>query len=524
LAEAIAEKERRIVKRECEESLAAFIKHAWHVIEPGNGYVHGWHIDAWSEHLEAVIDGRILRLLGNLPPGTMKSLMTSVFFPAWVWGPKGMSHKRFLATSHNERNSTRDTTKCRRLIQSDWYRAHWPDVVLTGDQNAKTKFENTASGFREGVPFTSMTGVRADVVILDDPMSVDDALSVATKENVNLTFRESLPTRLVSPEESAIVVIMQRLAEDDTSGIILSGDYGYEHFCLPMRFESDRRCQTSIGFVDPRTEDGELLFPERFPEWVVKRDERIMGPTATAGQMQQTPQPRGGGIIQRAWWQDWPSDSYPVCEYVLASLDTAYTEKQENDPSALTIWGVFRDGNGNPKVILLYGWEGRLALNDLVVGVASLCSTHEIKAEDLRRIARILGLDQFPRFPVDKLIIEAKASGISAAQELHRLYGGKGLFGVELIDPSKAGDKVARMHSVQHMFADEMVYAPDRSFADMVIDNVSVFPKGVHDDLADSVSQALRYLRLSGLLLRREEHARNVADELAYRPRLRPLY
>ena len=148
-------------------------------------------------------------------------------------------------------------------------------------------------------------------------MSVDDALSDATRESINLTFREALPTRLNNPDRSAIVVIMQRLHEDDTSGVILSGDFGYEHLCLPMRFDPDRKCGTSIGFEDPREEEGELLFPERFPEWVVDRDETIMGPIATAGQMQQSPIPRGGSIIRREYWQLWDEEKYPAFEFVL---------------------------------------------------------------------------------------------------------------------------------------------------------------------------------------------------------------
>jgi len=324
---------------------------------------------------------------------------------------------------------------------------------------------------------------------------------------------------------------MQRLGEGDLSGHILDR-YGEDcvHLCLPMRFESERKCVTVIGFEDPREEDGELLWRERLG---VDGDKFEAIPLIAdfesneflwAGQYQQRPAPRGGGIIKRDWWQNWPDERYPSCEYVLASLDTAYTEKQENDASALTIWGLFRDGNGNPKLILMYAWEGRLTLHDLVVGVHTMCSTGDKPEAEIEEAERVLGVRYVPRFPVDRLIIETKASGISVIQELERLYSGRGDFGVEGVDPSKWGDKTARMYAVQHLFSDGMIYAPDRKFADMVISNVSVFPKGAHDDLSDSVSLALRYLRLSGLLQRKEEHSREVSERMQFKSRERSLY
>jgi predicted phage terminase large subunit-like protein len=201
----------------------------------------------------------------------------------------------------------------------------------------------------------------------------------------------------------------------------------------------------------------------------------------------------------------------------LASIDTAYTESEENDPSALTIWGVFRDANagpfmlGNPKIMLLYAWQGRLEFNQLVQKVIDTCT------KDQRHVTG-------PRFNIDRLIIEAKASGLSVGQELHRLIGFAGKFGIELINPQKQGDKVSRVHAIQHLFSDGLVYAPDREFADMVIDQCAVFPKGSHDDLVDSTSIDLRYLRDFGFALRREEHSLSITESMMYKPRERPLY
>lgn len=282
------------------QSFAGFVRSAWHVLEPSSELKWGWSLDAICQHLEAVTKGDIKRLLINVPPGCMKSLLAGVLWPAWEWGPQGRPGLRYLGTAHKQDLGVRDNLKCRRLIQSEWYQARWP-MKLTGDQNAKTKFENDHTGFREAMAFTSMTGSRGDRIILDDPLSVDHANSDADLRAAELTFTEALPTR-VNNDDSAIVVIMQRLHEKDTAGIILKRDLGYVHLCLPMRFEAERKCVTSIGFEDPRTYDGELLFPERFPEATVSSLEKTMGSYAAAGQLQQRPAPREGGMFKRAWF------------------------------------------------------------------------------------------------------------------------------------------------------------------------------------------------------------------------------
>ena len=282
------------------QSFAGFVRAAWHVLEPVSPLKWGWSLDAICDHLEAVTAGEVKRLLINVPPGCMKSLLVGVLWPAWEWGPKGRPGTRYIGTAHKQDLAVRDNLKCRRLIQSDWYQQRWP-LKLTGDQNAKTKFENDYTGFREAMAFTSMTGSRGDRVILDDPLSVDHANSDADLRAAELTFTEALPTR-VNNDESAIVVIMQRLHEKDTSGIIMKRELGYVHLCLPMRFEHERRCATRIGFVDPRTHDGELLFPERFPEATVVDLEKTLGSYAAAGQLQQRPAPREGGMFKRAWF------------------------------------------------------------------------------------------------------------------------------------------------------------------------------------------------------------------------------
>jgi predicted phage terminase large subunit-like protein len=348
---------------------------------------------------------------------------------------------------------------------------------------------------------------------------VDDANSDAKRESVTNLFKEAVTSRLNNPDKSAIVVVMQRLHERDVSGIILDNDMGYDHIMLPMRFDPNRACVTALGYADPREIDGELLFPERFPEHVVDRDEAAMGPYATAGQYAQSPEPRGGGIVKDQWWQPWDKSEYPAIEYIVAALDTAYTTKSENDPSALTIWGVFSasadqastrmvDRYGRPiematatqsealgataKVMLMYAWQDRLEIGDLVVKVEDICS----------------------RMKVDVLLIENKAAGHSVAQELRRVFN-TAKFGVQMYDP-KTLDKVARLYSIQHIFSEGMVFAPNKDWAEMVIRQTSSFPRGAHDDLVDTVSMGLKHLRDVGMLTRAPERMAEIEDSRVF--------
>lgn len=531
------------------------------MVEPGQTYVFNWHIAALCDHLEAayVSEGvasgdeivpamlrkwgssQLFRILGNVPPGTMKSLLVSVFFPAWVWGPMAKPHKRFLSTSHSERLAIRDTMKCRRLVKSKWFQRRWP-VALTADQDTKGKFENSATGFRQGVPFRSMTGERADFVILDDPMSVADAMSDADRDSANTTFRESLSTRLNNPEWSVIIVIMQRLHEDDTSGLILSDPehLGYQHLMLPMRFDPDRRCETSIGFVDPREIEGELLFPARFPLATVDQLERDMGPSATSGQMQQSPRARGAEIIRREYWQPWEQASNPRYEYVIVSVDTAYSEKEENDPSACTVWGVFRDGHGHPKLMLIWSWELFKPLH----GQLPRPNPGESDAAFAERSRPYWGLvewiawtcREYRRFVPDggmTVLIEGKASGQSVAQEIQRLYADE-FWRVILTNPTH--DKVARAHAAEPCFAADLIYAPvpvgkdgqptgkEFDWVEKVMAQCETFPRSKRKDLVDTVSQAVTWARSQGLLQTAREASADYLAAAMHQSPVKPLY
>ncbi len=442
-------------------SLSSFTKAAWHVLEPGQPYKHGWHLDAISEHLEAVTAGQILRLLINIPPGTMKSLSVGVMWPAWEWGPRGLPHMRYLGTSHSLPLGIRDNLKMRRLVTSEWYQERWGrSVELTSDQNAKTKFENTATGFREAMAFTGLTGSRGDRVLIDDPLSVDNANSDAEREGVNSTFRESVPTRLNNPDTSAIIAVMQRLHENDVSGLILANDFGYEHLMLPMEFEPERRCYTSIGFKDPRTHEGELLFPERFPREVVERDKKVMDAYAVAGQFQQRPAPREGGLFKAEWLKPCFMKDLPARETLRIYGGSDY---------AVTANG----GDYTSQGVVGLDPQGRMWLLDIWRKQASS--------------------DQWVEAFCD-MVLEYRPS--AWAEETGQIKSGVGPFLEARMRKRKAyvvreafptrGDKAIRAQSIRGRMALDGLYVPiDAPWYEPFVSELLTFPAGKNDDQVD---------------------------------------
>jgi predicted phage terminase large subunit-like protein len=292
--EVIIRRDAALIRGRC-KTLKGFVKEAWRVLEPSTPFVDNWHIDAICLHLEAVSRGEINRLLINVPPGSSKSLIVSVLWPAWEWAEIDAG-LRYLSTSFNITNVVRDSRKMRDLVASNWYQTLWPHVVL--DRQGELSYSNTATGNREGVAFRSLTSKRGDRLLIDDPHSTETAESDAERETAARMFREGALDRLNDIERSAIVVIMQRLHMDDVSGVIETmPEQGFVHLMIPMRFEAERRCSTRIGWIDPRTMDGELMDKVRFPEIAMQKLETGKGDYAWAGQYQQRPAPREGGIF-----------------------------------------------------------------------------------------------------------------------------------------------------------------------------------------------------------------------------------
>lgn len=391
----------------------------------------------------------------------MKSLLTSVIWPAWEWGPRNMPAMRFLGTAHKQDLAVRDNLKCRRLIQSPWYQSLWP-VILTGDQNAKTKFENDRTGFREAMAFTSMTGSRGDRVILDDPHSVDDANSQAHLAAGVKTFREALPSR-VNNDQSAIIIIMQRLHESDVSAEALG--LGYDHLCIPMRFEPAHRCTTRIGWQDPRKAEGELMFPARFPEAQVLELEKSLGSYATAGQMQQRPAPIGGGILKDEWWRYYTA--IPQLSHRLIFADTAQKTGTQNDYSVFQCWGYTTTG----QAFLLDQIRSKWEAPELLVQARAFWAKHKDGIGPLRAMK-----------------VEDKSSGTGLIQTLKRE-------GIPVIPIGRDRDKVTRAYDAAPSIETGNVLLPRQAawLSDFLAE-ASVFPNGAHDDQLDPLFDAVAEL------------------------------
>jgi predicted phage terminase large subunit-like protein len=548
--------------------LIAFVRYYWKVLEPETPFVDGWPLWAVCEHLEAVTFGEITRLLINVPPGFAKSMMVDVFWPAWEWGPMGRTHYRYVAFSYSASLTERDNDRFRMLIVHPSYQRLYGPLKTKVQQGDSTELQagvglrnkttlkvmNTHTGWKLASSVNGIgTGERGDRIIIDDPHNVKESESDIVRNETVRWFRESISSRFNNLDSGALIIIMQRVHEDDVSGVILSLGFDYCHLMIPWEYDSarqfdfanERPVATTIGWTDPRCDDGDPeasdgdpAWPERYSTHAMARTQQEVGPYAWAGQYQQAPSPRGGGIFQRSWWQPWqPADGkYPLFEYIVASLDGAFTEKEENDPSALTVWGVFLHPTTKQRgIMLIDAWRKHLQMHGAPTPrneheTINIGDTPQIKArKDLtwkNRVGDNWGLVEWVAWTcrfrrVDKLLIEAKATGITVAQEIQRLHGFED-WSVQLCTPK--ADKVARGLAVQPTFSQQKVWAPLRDWAEMVIDEMAVFPKGKYDDLTDSATQAIKHLRDSGLAQTDQEVSEAEAAPVRHRSRSKALY
>jgi predicted phage terminase large subunit-like protein len=478
------ETERDAIIAKC-ATLHGFIEEFWYVLEPARPFKSGWAIQAMCQHLEAVTFGWILRLLITVPPGMMKSLIL-VFWSAWEWGPRGLPHLQNLATSFSQPNVLRDNSKLRRLIESEKYQALWGEATeLRHDQNAKTKFENVSNGFSEARAFTAMTGGRGDRVKVDDPHSVDGAESDTEREGAVKTFREGITDRLNDVQTSAIVIIMQRLHTKDVAGTVLELDLGFVHLNLPMEFEPEQRCTTvlrpandgnpAIIFSDPRKTPGELLFPERFPAAEVAKLKKAKGAYAWAGQYQQRPAPRDGGIFQRAWFK--PLTAMPANVHrTVRGWDIGATE-DGGDPSA----GVRMSQVG----------EGEDA-----IFVITDCNTGQWSPATLEAELKLTAASDTPEVSI-RLPQDPGASGKGYVLTLV-----KKLIGYDVRWGTVTGSKTLRARALASQAEAGNVYVlmtgnPDRdAWVEPFLDELSLFPSGAHDDQVDAAADAFNELAL----------------------------
>jgi predicted phage terminase large subunit-like protein len=286
-------------RREARRSLHEFVRQGWSQVE-SVPFVDNWHVGAVCEHLQAVTEGQIKLLVINIPPGFGKSLLTCIFWPAWEWtlDPK----VRWLFASYDQRLSTRDAVRCRTLLGNSWYKSCCRrEFRLNDDQNQKTYYETDHGGYRLATSVGGhASGEHPDRIVCDDPHNVGQAESPAERRSVLDWWDLSISTRGVARGVRRVIV-MQRLHADDLAGHVLAqGDA--VHLCLPMRYEPGRMVATPLGWTDPRRQEGELLSPVQFNAEVIERLEKSLGAYGAAGQLQQRPVPRQGGMFKREWF------------------------------------------------------------------------------------------------------------------------------------------------------------------------------------------------------------------------------
>lgn len=328
------------VERElCKRSLHYFVQRCWHVLEPGKAFHDNWHIQLLCTHLEAVSRGEIHRLLINVPPRHMKSLLVSVIWPVWDW--LNTPTRQFLTASYVQKLSTRDALKSRQLLQSAWFQSRFGELVQLGrDQNEKQRYQNTAMGHRIAISVSGGVGEGGDILIADDPQNTDEMTSDAYIEATHDWWKNTFNTRLNS-SDGAIVLTMQRLSTQDLAAVALD-EGGWTHLMLPAEFEPARACTTPWG-SDPRTTEGELIWPGHFNAEHLARLKRNLGSAMAAGQLQQRPAPKGGSILKRDWYRTIKRSVLPSFFAYFVSIDTAATDNVANDPTGCTVWGLSRE-------------------------------------------------------------------------------------------------------------------------------------------------------------------------------------
>ncbi|RGE46657.1 hypothetical protein DZC30_02455 [Comamonas testosteroni] len=449
----------------CRRSLYEFAKRAWHVLEPGKPFVDGWHIHAICEHLQAVSEGQISRLLINVPPRHMKSLLVSVLWPVWDWlrNPS----RQFLTASYRERLAIRDALKSRRVIQSTWFQARFGDAFsMQRDQNEKTRYENTHMGHRILMTPAGGVGEGGDILIADDPQNSikmdSDAYIEATTEWWNVVFS----TRLNGPT-SAMVLTMQRLSASDLSSVALETG-GWEHLMLPAEFERARACSTSI-FKDPRTEEGQLLWPEFMPLKRINELKASLKEYGTAGQLQQRPAPRGGGILKRAHYKFIKRKMLPKFFAHYISFDTAASDNEANDPTGATVWGLSNEA-GKEGVFKLGQLEEYLTVPELHKRVPAYAK-------------------QWPAGTI-LIIEEAGPSGKGLIQQLKAARSGLPIVAYR---PTLGKTERARLAST-YLEQGKVWLIEDDPDNEYFLSMSDAFPKSKPRDVVDSAIQAWLYL------------------------------
>ena len=459
-----------LVRDIAQKSFMAFVKEMW------PGFIHGRHHALMAKKFEEIADGKVRRLIINMPPRHTKSEFASYLLPAWFLGK--FPHKKVIQCSNTAELAVGFGRKVRNLVDGETYAKIFPNVALRTDSKAAGRWATNANGdyFAIGVGGT-VTGKGADLLIIDDPHSEQEAALAAGDPSVYDKVHEwftSGPRQRLQPG-GAIVIVMTRWGKRDLTGRVLQS---------MVERDGDEWEVISLPAIMP---SGLSLWPEF---WALPELEKLKNElpiSKWSAQYQQDPSAEEGAIVKREWWQVWEQERPPQCAFIIQSWDTAFTKSERADYSACTTWGVFyiNENENDPHVILLDALKERLEFPEL----------------------KTRALEMYKEWEPDAFIVEAKASGAPLVFELRRMG-----IPVQEFTPTRGNDKITRVNSVSDLFASGKIWAPRKRWAEEVIEEMAAFPNSDHDDLVDSATQALIRFRKGGFIRLESDEA----DEVQY--------
>ena len=436
-------------EKDIRENFLSFVKYMW------PEFIEGDHHKIMSDKFNRVANGELKRVIINMAPRHTKSEFASNFLPAWMIGKQ--PNLKIIQATNNAELAVRFGRKAKSLIDTAEYQQIF-NTRLREDSQAAGKWETEQGGeyYAAGVG-GSITGRGADLLIIDDPHSEQDALSTTAYDNT-YEWYTSGPRQRLQPG-GTIIIVQTRWSKKDLTGRLLQA-----------QAKDSMADQWEIVEFPAILPNDKILWPEFWNKDELLKVKASLSPMKWNAQWQQNPTSEETAMIKREWWTPWEERDVPKLDYIIQSYDTAYSKKETADYSAITTWGVFypEEAGGPPALILLDSQKDRWDFPEL----------------------KEVALDQYKYWEPDTVIIEAKATGLPLTHELRNM-------GIPVVNftPSKGNDKVTRVHSVSVLFEAGMVYAPDTKFADEMIEEVAAFPNGEYDDLVDSMTQALMRYR-----------------------------
>lgn len=449
-------------REKAQQNFLHFVKRMW------PGFIGGRHHEIMADAFERVVNGQCKRLIINMAPRHTKSEFASYLLPAWFMGR--YPDRKIIQATHTAELAVDFGRKVRNLIDSEDYQRVFKGVGLQSDSKAAGRWNTSKGGayFAVGVG-GAIAGKGADLFIIDDPHTEQEALTALSDPSVYdkaYDWYTSGPRQRLQPG-AAIVVVMTRWATRDLTGRLVQSS-----------IERDGVSEWEVIELPAILPSGEPTWPQFWSKTALETLKAELPPAKWNAQYQQQPTNEEGAILKREWWRRWTREDPPPCEFIMVCADTAFTKNNRSDYTAFTTWGVFHadgaDGRKVPNVILLDAWKDRLEFPDL-------------KARAVR---------VYKEWQPDAFIVEAKASGLPLIHELRQA----GVPVSEFTPTRASGDKIMRANSVSDIFASGAVWAPERRWADEVIEECAAFPNGAHDDFVDTVIMALMRYRSGGFI------------------------